>query len=214
MGLNGSKLSHGLTLKRRKSPISDCGRIVLNSLRIESQALQKLPKLFACLTCFACHHHSYLSTTRATQLLLDGGQCSGSYGFENLISGSSGMRSPRQGFDSTLLLAIAGVVFINLPEGSSSTQQRLALLFFMLLLYQLMPFCFMSFYVADRRFFQADVAADLYAPSAYYLAAVSASTSSFTACNVWLRHLRGSRDLMRIKPAESSSLPPKGFRGG
>ena len=45
----------------------------------------------------------------------------------------------------------------------------------MLLLYQLMPFCFMSFYVADRRFFQADVAAGLYAPSAYYLAAVSAS---------------------------------------
>ena len=69
----------------------------------------------------------------------------------------------------------AGLVFDSLPEGAASTEQRLALLFFMLLLYQLMPFCFMSFYVADRRFFQADVAADLYAPSAYYLAAVSAS---------------------------------------
>ena len=45
----------------------------------------------------------------------------------------------------------------------------------MLLLFQLMPFCFMSFFVADRRFYQADVAAGLYAPSAYYLAAVTAS---------------------------------------
>ena len=33
----------------------------------------------------------------------------------------------------------------------------------------------MSFFVADRRFYQSDVAAGLYAPSAYYLAAVTAS---------------------------------------
>ena len=71
----------------------------------------------------------------------------------------------------------AGLVFDSLPEGAASTQERLALLFFMLLLFQLMPFCFMSFFVADRRFYQADVAAGLYAPSAYYLAAVTASES-------------------------------------
>ena len=35
----------------------------------------------------------------------------------------------------------------------------------------------MSFFVADRRFYQADVAAGLYAPSAYYVAAVTASKS-------------------------------------
>lgn len=82
-----------------------------------------------------------------------------------------------------LVVWMAGLVFISQPEGAASTQQRLALLFFMLLLYQLMPFCFMSFYVADRRFFQADIAADLYAPSAYYLAAVTASKPTpHTAC--------------------------------
>ena len=88
----------------------------------------------------------------------------------------------------------AGLVFDSLPEGAASTEQRLALLFFMLLLYQLMPFCFMSFYVADRRFFQADVAADLYAPSAYYLAAVSASaflSHPLSDPAAWKRYNRG-----------------------
>ena len=74
-------------------------------------------------------------------------------------------------------LLYVGLVFAKLPEGAGSTQQRLALQFFMLLLFQLMPFCFMSFFVADRRFYQADVAAGLYAPSAYYVAAVTASKS-------------------------------------
>ena len=87
----------------------------------------------------------------------------------------------------------AGLVFDSLPEGAASTEQRLALLFFMLLLYQLMPFCFMSFYVADRRFFQADVAADLYAPSAYYLAAVSASAFLSHPLNAWKRYNKGGR---------------------
>ncbi len=33
----------------------------------------------------------------------------------------------------------------------------------------------MSFYVADRRFFAADISNDLYHPSAYYLSSVIAS---------------------------------------
>ncbi len=53
-------------------------------------------------------------------------------------------------------------------------EKRLALLFFILLLFELLPFCYMSFYVADRRFFAADVSNDLYHPSAYYISAVIA----------------------------------------
>ncbi len=48
----------------------------------------------------------------------------------------------------------------------------------MLLLFELLPFCYMSFYVADRRFFAADVSNDLYHPSAYYLAAVVAGAAA------------------------------------
>ena len=70
--------------------------------------------------------------------------------------------------------ATAGLVFYNLSEGPESTEKRLALLFFVLLLFELLPFCYMSFYVADRRFFAADVSNDLYHPSAYYLSAVVA----------------------------------------
>jgi len=72
----------------------------------------------------------------------------------------------------------AGLVFFNLSEGPESTEKRLALLFFVLLLFELLPFCYMSFYVADRRFFAADVSNDLYHPSAYYLAAVVAGAAA------------------------------------
>ncbi len=74
--------------------------------------------------------------------------------------------------------ARAGLVFFNLSEGPESTEKRLALLFFVLLLFELLPFCYMSFYVADRRFFAADVSNDLYHPSAYYLAAVVAGAAA------------------------------------
>ncbi len=58
--------------------------------------------------------------------------------------------------------------------------RRLALLFFILLLFELLPFCYMSFYVADRRFFAADISNDLYHPSAYYLSSVIASEPLLT----------------------------------
>ena len=70
---------------------------------------------------------------------------------------------------SRLLLAtwvgmLGGLVFFNLPVGPEAVQKRLAVLFFTLLLFELVPFCYMSFYVEDRRFFAADVASDLYHP--------------------------------------------------
>ncbi len=71
-------------------------------------------------------------------------------------------------------MARAGLAFYNLSDGPESVSKRLALLFFILLLFELLPFCYMSFYVADRRFFAADVSNDLYHPSAYYISAVIA----------------------------------------
>ena len=68
----------------------------------------------------------------------------------------------------------AGLAFYNLSDGPESVSKRLALLFFILLLFELLPFCYMSFYVADRRFFAADVSNGLYHPSAYYISAVIA----------------------------------------
>lgn len=68
----------------------------------------------------------------------------------------------------------AGLAFFDLSDGPEAVEKRLALLFFILLLFELLPFCYMSFYVADRRFFAADVSNDLYHPSAYYIAAVIA----------------------------------------
>ena len=72
------------------------------------------------------------------------------------------------------LQLLAGLAFYNLGDGPEAVSKRLALLFFILLLFELLPFCYMSFYVADRRFFAADVSNDLYHPSAYYLSAVLA----------------------------------------
>lgn len=34
----------------------------------------------------------------------------------------------------------------------------------------LLPFCYMSFYVANRNFYHEEVASKLYHPTAYYLA--------------------------------------------
>ncbi|KAK9834196.1 hypothetical protein WJX81_007595 [Elliptochloris bilobata] len=63
-----------------------------------------------------------------------------------------------------------GLIFYDLPETPGAIFQRLATLFFLVLLYDLLPFCYMSFYVADRKFYAADVAAGLYHSSAYYAA--------------------------------------------
>ena len=65
---------------------------------------------------------------------------------------------------------VAGLVFFDLPETATATFQRLGIEFFIILLFELLPFCYMSFYVADRKYFAGDVAAKLYHPSAYYLA--------------------------------------------
>ena len=75
-------------------------------------------------------------------------------------------------------------MFFSLGAGNTSVEERLALLFFVQLLYELLPFCYMSFYVADRRFFAADVANGLYHPSAYYLSAiVSGQCCALSLCS-------------------------------
>ena len=69
----------------------------------------------------------------------------------------------------------AGLVFHDLSNAATSSRARLSVIFYVLLLFQLLPFSFMSFFVADRKFFLADVTTNLYTPSAYFVAASLAS---------------------------------------
>ena len=77
-------------------------------------------------------------------------------------------------------------MFFDLPEAATATFQRLGIELFILLLFELLPFCYMSFYVADRKFFAADVAAKLYHPSAYYAANVVAGGQLHVSLTCWL----------------------------
>ena len=74
-------------------------------------------------------------------------------------------------------LLIAGLVYIRLADNAETASPRLATLFFSTMLFLMNPFSYMSFFLADRRFFLLDSANGLYAPSAYHLAAVTASAS-------------------------------------
>ena len=78
---------------------------------------------------------------------------------------------------------VTGLVFFSLGQTATDTFQRLGVEFFVLLLFELLPFCYMSFYVADRKFYAADVAAKLYHPSAYYLGTVTAGVLAHTLWN-------------------------------
>ncbi|CAL5218719.1 g432 [Coccomyxa viridis] len=70
---------------------------------------------------------------------------------------------------------LAGLVFFNLDSGPAAAFQRMGVLYFTMLLFELLPFCYMSFYVWDRTFFLSDRASGLYSTSAYYAAHMTAS---------------------------------------
>ncbi len=86
---------------------------------------------------------------------------------------------------------VTGLVFFNIPEGPAAAYQRGCVMFFTMLLFELLPFCYVSFYSWDRKFFLADRESGIYATSAYYVAHMCASESRLTnplACRfyVWL----------------------------
>ena len=64
----------------------------------------------------------------------------------------------------------AGLVFFNIPDGPASAFQRACVMFFTMLLFELLPFCYVSFYSWDRKFFLADRVSGTYATSAYFTA--------------------------------------------
>ena len=72
-------------------------------------------------------------------------------------------------------LRAAGLVFYDLDDGPAAAFQRMSVLYFTMLLFELLPFCYMSFYVWDRKFFLSDRASDLYSTSAYYMAHMAGS---------------------------------------
>ena len=64
----------------------------------------------------------------------------------------------------------AGLVFFNIPDGPALAFQRACVMFFTMLLFELLPFCYVSFYSWDRKFFLADRVSGTYATSAYFTA--------------------------------------------
>jgi hypothetical protein len=78
-------------------------------------------------------------------------------------------------------LRAAGLVFYDLDDGPAAAFQRMSVMYFTMLLFELLPFCYMSFYVWDRKFFLSDRASDLYSTSAYYMAHMAASESLSTS---------------------------------
>ena len=70
---------------------------------------------------------------------------------------------------------IAGLTFLSLGSTLDAVENRLAVLFFLNMMLQLLPFAYMSFFVADRQFFAVDSANGLYRTSAYYIAAMTSS---------------------------------------
>ena len=81
--------------------------------------------------------------------------------------------------------------------------------------YDLLPFCYMSFYVADRKFYAADVAAGLYHSSAYYAAqslAGAAPAAKLSVCihvhrKLFMRHVL--HGLGASRPWQGKNHSPK-----
>ncbi|CAL5226686.1 g9536 [Coccomyxa viridis] len=66
------------------------------------------------------------------------------------------------------LAVLVGAVFFRQPPGDEGVRQDVAGLFFVALLLTLMPYTYMSMFVADRVFFQEDPLQPLYSTPAYY----------------------------------------------
>ncbi|BDA40680.1 ABC transporter G family member 22 [Coccomyxa sp. Obi] len=64
---------------------------------------------------------------------------------------------------------VGGLVFYKHPEGHDGVQQTFSAIFFAALVLALVPFTYMSMFVADRHFFVVDPARPLYNTAVYYV---------------------------------------------
>jgi hypothetical protein len=81
---------------------------------------------------------------------------------------------------SRLMLAVwisfaAGLIAFNTKLGPSTAGRFVGTNFFEIIVFSLLPFCYMSLYANDRAFFISDVRSGLYRPSAYHAALTVAS---------------------------------------
>ena len=81
---------------------------------------------------------------------------------------------------SRLMLAVwisatAGMIAFDTKLGPSTAGRFVGTNFFEIIVFSLLPFCYMSLYANDRAFFIADVRSGLYRPSAYHAALTAAS---------------------------------------
>ncbi|KJE93071.1 hypothetical protein CAOG_009727 [Capsaspora owczarzaki ATCC 30864] len=78
---------------------------------------------------------------------------------------------------------MTGAAFFGLSEHWDALNSRLGALYFLCVIYVLLPFTSLSLFIYDRQFYSRESAARLYTPSAYYLAN-SLVELTFNAANV------------------------------
>lgn len=70
----------------------------------------------------------------------------------------------------TVVGILTGLITWNYPNTAETIQRRMGLLYLVLTFMLLTPFVFMSFFTADKQFFEADIKSKLYTTTPYYLA--------------------------------------------
>jgi hypothetical protein len=85
---------------------------------------------------------------------------------------------------SALISTSPNVPFLLSPHTQHNTlHSRAGILYFLCVIYVLLPFANLSLFIYDRQFYSKEAAAKLYAPSAYYCAAMTMETT-FNCLNV------------------------------
>ena len=90
---------------------------------------------------------------------------------------------------SRLMLAVwvsmmAGLVAFDQELNPSNAGKTIGTFFFEVIVFSLLPFCYMSLYMNDRAYFVSDVRSGLYAPSAYHIALTLSSLPFIIAFSV------------------------------
>lgn len=80
---------------------------------------------------------------------------------------------------------VAGGANYMLENDLENVNSRLGILYFICVIYVLLPFANLSLFIYDRQFYSKEVASRLYSPSAYYTAAMTVETI-FNCANVFV----------------------------
>jgi len=101
----------------------------------------------------------------------------------------SSVRNPGNVLARVFLVFVTGLVAgganYMLENDQDNVNSRVGILYFICVIYILLPFANLSLFIYDRQFYSKEVASRLYAPSAYYAAAMTIETI-FNCANVFV----------------------------